>query len=102
MPGGAGIVAFVVAVAGGHAKRVRSLAMNREFVSVPRSTRNAVAPCVATIDRGHKGAGLDRDPQSFGLERMARDPAHMVRRRSGREGPFRRGRQRLQATRLLP
>ena len=37
--------------------------MNGELVGVPWSTRHAVTPCAAAIDRGHERSGLDRVPQ---------------------------------------
>ena len=56
--------------------------MNIELVGVVRSTRHAVVPCAAAIDRGHERAGLDRDPESTWFERVARDPADVMRVRS--------------------
>jgi hypothetical protein len=59
--------------------------MNREFVGVPRATSDAVAPGPAAIDRGDERASFDRDPQSVGFERMARDPANVMGVRSRRK-----------------
>src|SRR4051812_43917098 len=63
---------------------------------------DAVAPGAAAIDRGHEGASLDRNPEPFRFERVARDPANVMSVRSRRKRPFRRRGQCLQAAGLLP
>jgi hypothetical protein len=62
--------------------------MNGEFVCVPRSAANAVAPGAAPIDCRNESATLDRDPESFRLEWVARDPTNVMSVRSWRKGPF--------------
>src|ERR671934_137662 len=81
-PRRAGVVALEVTVAGRDAQAIGCVAMNGELVGVPRTASDAVAPGAAAIDRGHERAGLDRDPQSLRFERMARDPANVMRVRS--------------------
>ena len=66
-PRGAGIVALEISIARGDAQRVGSLGVNGEFMGVPRSTGNAVAPGAAAIDRRNESARFDRDPESFRL-----------------------------------
>ncbi|HEY7450121.1 MAG TPA: hypothetical protein VH702_18340, partial [Vicinamibacterales bacterium] len=75
----AGVVALEISIASGDAQGIGSIGMNGELVGVPRSPRNAVAPCAAAVDRGYQCAGLDRDPESFGLEGMAPDPSNVMR-----------------------
>jgi hypothetical protein len=76
--------------------------MDGEFVGIPGATRNAVVPYAAAVDGGHERAGLDRDPESFRVERVAPDPANVMSVGSRRKGPFRRRAQCLQLAGLLP
>src|SRR4030095_10397644 len=81
----AGVIALEISVARGDAQAIGCVAMNREFVGVPRAASDAVAPGPAAIDRGYERASLDRDPQSLRFERMGRDPANVMRVRSRRK-----------------
>ena len=62
-PGGAGILALEVSVASGDAQAIGSIAVDGELVRAPRSTRDAVAPGAAAINRGHERAGLESQPR---------------------------------------
>src|ERR671913_1371211 len=78
-PRRAGVVALEVAVSRSDAQRIGCVAMNGELVGVPRTTSDAVAPGTAAVDRGHERACLDCNPESFRFERVARDPANVMR-----------------------
>src|SRR5206468_2794694 len=88
-PRRAGVVALEVSVARRDAQRIGRVAMNGELVGVPRTTSDAVAPGAAAVDRGYERASLDRNPESFRFERVARDPANVMSVRSRRKRPFR-------------
>ena len=89
-PRRARIVALEISIASRDAQRIGSVAVNRELVSVARATSDAVAPSAAAIVRGHERAGFDRNPESFRLERVARDPPNVMSVGPRRKGPFRR------------
>src|ERR687891_2672826 len=89
-PRRAGVVALEVAVARRDAQRIGCVVMNGELVGVPRAASDAVAPGAAAIDRGYERASLDRDPESSRFDRVARDPANVMRVRSRRKPPLRR------------
>jgi hypothetical protein len=74
----------------------------RRARACPRGRRRRVTPDAAAIDGGHEGASFDCNPESFRYERVAPDPANVMRVRSRRKRPFRGRRQCLQWARLLP
>src|SRR5918993_2412220 len=76
-PRRAGVVALEISIARRDAQGIGCVAVNGELVGVPRTTSDAVAPRAAGVDRGHERASLDCNPQSFGFERVARDPANV-------------------------
>src|SRR5919106_2423996 len=89
VPCRAGVVALEISVARRDAQGIGCIAMNGEFVGVPRTASDAVAPGAAAIDRGYERASLYRNPESFRFERVARDPANVMSVRSRRKRPFR-------------